>query len=144
MTGDGAIRDQLAGMGVSMDPSNVGTLMQSPEGVAEMLEQPDPQTGIAPAQVFADVVTVQRADNRKLSELHGVDLEVERMAPSRAAQLLAGTVVGDGIEIVELFNDLEDQRDAVLREALPAGEYQQFLQQKRAALFCPVEDGGSD
>ena len=34
----------------------------------------------------------------------GANIDIERMTPERAGELLAGTPDGDGVELVEMFN----------------------------------------
>lgn len=129
------------GLGVDMNPRNAARMMQNPSGIAEMLTQEDPQTGDSPAEIFADIITVLRADTRKLAEQHDVDVDVEVMSPDRAAELLAGTVAGDGIEIVVMFNQIAEKRDQILREALDDDEYERFMAQKKGAMHTSDPEG---
>jgi len=126
---------KLQGLGVQFgSQQSLANLMSKPDGIAEMLQEPHPATGDSAAEIFADIVNVQRADTRKLAEQHGVDVDVQLMEPERAAQLLAGTIHGDGIELVVMFNELSEKRDQILTEVLDSDEYDTFLDQKHAIM----------
>lgn len=127
------------GMGMRMDPRQIAQLMRNPSGVAEMLQQSG-EGEDSPAEIFADVINVQRADVRRLAALHGVEVDVDLMSPDRAAELLAGTVVGDGVELVVAFNKLAAKRDQILREALSDAEYQQFMEAKTSVMHTSDPD----
>lgn len=118
-----------AGMGDLMG------LMRDPSGIEDMLLQENENTGDSPAAIFADLVNVQRADTARLAAHHGVQVDVQRMTPERAAELLAGTVSGDGVEIVEMFNEEAERRDRVLQEILDDDEYDEFMQAKTQSMF---------
>ena len=132
---------KFPGMDLDMDYSKVFSLLKNPEGVADLLTETNTETGNSPADVLADVVNVIRADTKMLGKLHGIDIKVKRMSPERAAELLAGSLDGGGVELIEVFNELEDQRSRILSEALPATSYQAYLRRKRASLYT---NGGDD
>jgi hypothetical protein len=89
---------------------------------------------------MADIINVARADTKMLAAQHGVDVAVNRMTPQRAAEFLAGTINGDGVEPVVVFNELSEMRDQVLREALDGEEYDQFIAQKHRMMHTePAE-----
>lgn len=119
--------------GIDMNPRKMARQMRDPEGIADMLTESGP-TGDSPAEIFADIVNVHRADVRRLGLALGVDVEAEIMSPERAGELLAGTVAGDGIELVVMFNEMAEKRDRLLREALDDDEHEQFMAGKRAMM----------
>lgn len=129
----------MTGLGPDIGQTEIFQLAQNPQGIAELLTRDHPSTGESPAEIMADIINVQRADNKMLAAQHGVDLEIKRMTPERAAELLAGTINGDGVEMVVVFNELSEQRDAVLREALGKEEYERFMAQKHAMMFTDPE-----
>ena len=120
--------------GISMSPQKMATQMRNPEGIASMLTEEGP-TGDSPAEIFADIVNVHRVDIRRLGLALGVDVDAPQMEPERAGELLAGTVAGDGVELVQMFNDMAEKRDAVLREALDEADYESFMEAKHSMMF---------
>ena len=129
------------GMGLNMDYSKVFSLLKNPEGVADLLTETNTETGNSPAEVLADVVNVIRADTKMLGTLHGVEVEVKQMSPERAAELLAGSLDGGGVELIEVFNELEDQRGRILAEAMSTVSYRAYQRRKQASLYT---SGGED
>ena len=119
--------------GIDMNPRKMARQMRNPEGIAKMLNESGP-TGDSPAEIFADIVNVHRADIRRLGLVLGVDVEAERMSPEGAADLLAGTVAGDGVEIVKMFNEMAEKRNELLKEALDEEEHQQFMEAKHGMM----------
>lgn len=117
-------------MSGNVNPRQVAMMLRSPGKLAEMMQQDVGGMGASPAEIMADIVNVQRADTKRLADVHDVDVDVQLMSPERASDLLAGVVDGDGVEIVLLFNELARKRDMVLREALDDDEYQEFMAQK--------------
>lgn len=122
------------GLGMNLGISEVANLMSNPSGISSMLKKESP-TGDSPAEIMADVINMMRADVNALAKLHGVDEQVKMMSPDRAAQLLSGVVSGDGVEIVEVFNEEAARRDRVLREAMDEDAYEQFCRAKLGAMF---------
>jgi hypothetical protein len=121
--------------GFDMNPRQAMRAMKNPENIAEMLTEEHPETGDSPAQIFADVLTVMRADTARLAEEHGVDVDVQRMSEDRAAELLAGTLSGDGVDLIRVFNNVAEDRDRILANTLSEQEYEQFMAQKTAAML---------
>lgn len=132
----------MTGLGPDMSQGEILRLARSPSGVADLLEQEHPSTGDSPAEIMADIINVQRADNKKIAEQHGIELEIEQMTPARAAELLAGTINGDGVALVMVFNELAEQRDEILQAALDDDEYQRFTDAKHAMMNSTPEDDG--
>ncbi|AAY24945.1 ORF 19 [Haloarcula hispanica virus SH1] len=138
----------LALGGIDMNPRQMARLMRDPQGIADMLTESGP-TGDSPAEIFADIVNVHRADIRRLGMAMDVDVEAENMSAERAAELLAGTVAGEGVELVVMFNEMAEKRDRLLRDALDDDEYEQFMAGKQAMMktgdpggFEDDEEGG--
>lgn len=136
------------GMGFGQDLRNmrgIVSLLNDPSGVADLLTESHPETDDSPAEILADIVNTTRADNRRIGQTIGVEIEAELMTPEKAADLLAGTVGGDGIDLVVMFNELADQRERILRELLDADEYEEFRQQKLAIMHThPGPDEAAD
>lgn len=123
------------GLGINMDKRRIGKLLRDPEGVEELLKETHPGTGDSPAEIFADLINVMRLDMRRMGLALGVDVECPEITPDRAAELLAGTIQGDGVELVVLFNNEEDRREQILDEILADDALDQFQNQKTASLY---------
>lgn len=130
----------MKGLGFSMDPRRIGSLLRNPSGVADLLTETHPETGESPAEIMADIINVMRADTKRLAYLHDVDVEVSLMTPERAGELLAGTISGNGVELVVMFNELAEQRDQILQEALPEEEYREYDCQKRSIMYTEPDN----
>jgi hypothetical protein len=107
-----------------------------------MLTMEHPDTGDSPAEIMADVINIMRADTKKLAELHVVDIDIRLITPERAAELLAGTIDGEGVELLVMFNELAEQRDNVVREALDGEVYECFEQERREIMHTGPETEG--
>lgn len=131
--------------GIDMNPRKMATKLRKPERIADML-MADTGTGDSAAQVFADVVNVHRADIRRLGMELGVDVEAENMTEQRAADLLAGVVSGDGVELVIVFNEMAAKRDQLLREVLDDDEHSEFMKAKHDMMHTqdPGDFGEGD
>ena len=101
-------------------------LLQQDNGIAEILQQP------VYAQDGADEPSVSQAE---IIADHDVDIKITRMRPEQAAVLVQGLIKGDSLQLVEVFNEIEEQREAVLEELLDEEEYEQHLATKDGALF---------
>lgn len=121
-------------------PAQIAGMMRDPSRIAGFLTEEHPAVGASGAAIFADVVNVQRADIKQLAQAHGVDVEIKRMSEDRAAELLAGVVDGGGHEVVEVFNEMAEKRDKILREALEEDEYQQFMAAKTDIMLTDDPD----
>lgn len=128
----------------NLRPAQVARYMQSPDRLASMLQDEMPGWEHSPAEIFADIVTVMRADTRQLGQQFGVDVPADRMTEDRAADLIAGITDGDAIELVLVFNELARQRDLVLKEALDDDEYQQFMDAKTSVMLTDDPDTWDD
>lgn len=123
------------GLGIPMGGGEILQYLRNPNKIAELLTQQHDATGDSPAEIFADIVNIMRADTRVIGRKVGAEIEIERMTPDRAAELLAGTLDGDGVELVEMFNQEAERRDRILQAAMDDEEYERFLAQKQAAMY---------
>lgn len=116
-------------------------LLQQDNGVAEILQQPvyaqdgADEPSVSQAEIIADLVNLMRLDAKRIADAHGVDITITRMRPEQAAVLVQGLIKGDSLQLVEVFNEIEEQREAVLEEILDEDEYEQHLATKESALF---------
>lgn len=132
----------MSGLGLDLgNPRQIRKLMTNPDGIADLLQETHEETGDSPAEIFADLINIMRADTARLAAVFDIDHDVKRMTPERAAQLLGGTVGGDGAALVEMFNDEAERRDEVLQEALDDDEYDAFMRRKRGAMFTGNAEG---
>jgi len=97
----------------------------------------DPETGntYSQADLVADVINVMRMDAKQMCLLHGIDVEVDKMSPERAAELLENVAQNDGIAIIEVFQAIEDKRDHVFKQQMTEAEYEQYMDFKRGMLY---------
>lgn len=123
-------------------PQLVARALRNTSKLAGMLQQEHPGWGETPASMFADVVNVHRADLKRMADVvdatdpqTGEPLEIGMMTEEKAAALLAGVVDGEGVKLLEVFNEMARKRDVVLREMLTEEQYQEFMQQKTAAML---------
>lgn len=102
----------------------------------------DPETGhqFSQAALVADVVNVMRMDVKQMCRLHGIDVEVEKMSPERAAELLESVAQNDGMGIIEVFQTIEEKRDHVFQQEMTEEQYEQYQAFKREMLYS-VGDG---
>lgn len=116
-------------------------LLQKENGIAEILQQPvysqegSDDADISQAEIIADLVNLMRLDVKRIAEAEGVDIEITRMRPEQAAILVQGLIKGESLGLVDVFNGIEEQREAVLAELLDDDEYEQHLATKESALF---------
>lgn len=127
------------GLGIDMNPKRIGTLLRNPDGVADMLTSAHDETGDSPADIMADVINIQRADNKMIAEQVGVDISINLMTPERAAELLAGTITGNGVELLIVFNELAQQRNRILLELLDDEEHEAYMSQKHEFMHSTPE-----
>lgn len=123
-----------------VSPARLAGMMRDPSRIAGFLTQEVPGVGASGAAIVADIINVQRADVKKLAEAHDVDVEIKRMSEERAAELVAGIVDGDAVELVEVFNELAEKRDKVLQEVLESREYQEFMSAKTEIMLTDDPD----
>jgi hypothetical protein len=116
-------------------------LLQQDNGIAEILQQPvyaqegSDEPNVSQAEIIADLINLMRLDAKKMADANDVDIRITRMRPEQAAVLVQGLIKGDSLELVEVFNEIEEQREAVLEDVLDEDEYEQHLATKERALF---------
>jgi hypothetical protein len=129
----------MSGIGIQMGQKEILQYLRDPSGIASLLLEVDDDTGDSPAEVFADLINVMRADTARIAAAHDVDVDVELMTPERAAELLAGTLDGEGVELVRCFNEEAERRDQMLRELLDDDEYEHHMALKHRQMHT-VDD----
>lgn len=111
-------------------------LMNSESKQAEMIRQELPGMDLSPAEIFADIINVARADNKRMAEHYGVEQSIDLMDESKAADLLVGITSGDGAaDLIGVFNGLAQQRHEILRNALNRDEFEAFMMAKTDAMY---------
>jgi len=133
----------MSGIGIQMGQKEIMQYLRDPSGIASLLLEVDDDTGTSPAEVFADLINVMRADTARIAAAHDVDVNVELMTPERAAELLAGTLDGEGVELVKAFNEEAERRDKLLRELLDDDQYQQHMALKHQTMNTVDDDEDS-
>lgn len=130
------------------DMPQVGELMQllnSEDGMAELLKRPvfeDEQTGhtYSQADLIADVVNILRMDSKRMAKAHDLNIEINQMTPDRAAQMLQNVAKGDGLELIQVFDEIEDQRMKIMRELEDDADIEQYMAIKRSVLYSLDEE----
>jgi hypothetical protein len=125
----------MPGLGRDPNAADVAVMLNNPRKLRGLLKTDPAGVGASPAAILADTITAARGDVARLARAHGLDMDAEPVREDEAAALLAGLVDGDGVELVEVFNDLAERRDEVLREALDDDEYAKFRRQKEAMML---------
>lgn len=118
-----------------INPRTAARFLSNPSRLQGVLTQRASGWDATPAEVMADVINVERADVKRLADYHDVDVHIEMMDESRAAELIAGVTQGNGVEVIEVFNDLAQKRDQILKEALDEEEYRAFMRAKTSAMY---------
>mgnify|MGYP006948680626 FL=1 len=97
------------------------SMLRGDDGIKQMLLQPayggeDGGEGTSQAELVADMINLMRLDVSRLGEAAGVDIGAEYMTPERAAELLQRLVRGESLELIEVFNRIEEKRERLLEE----------------------------
>lgn len=128
-----------------MQPRLVARYMSNPDRLASMLTTFDVGgSGASPAAILADTVNNHRADTKRMADELGVEMEIDVMTPDRAADLIAGLTDGDGIEMVEVFNEMAHSRDRLLRAMLDDDEHAEFMESKVEVMHTPNPETWDD
>lgn len=126
--------------------SQLLSTLQQEDGIAKMLMRPvygDEGAGApttSQAEVFADLINIHRMDNKALADAVGVEMGIQRITPERTAKLLQDLVQGESLELIQVFNDLEDQREAILRELTDEERVTAHQQTKLNNLYSEMSD----
>lgn len=120
-------------------------IMQGDDGIAKLLQEPTHDNGnVSTADIIADVINVQRLDNKRLAEAAGVDVEAHRLTPEMAAHLVQDLVKGDSLELIQVFNELEDQREEILEAMEDEEAVLQHREVKQSVLYHTAGDDETD
>lgn len=119
----------------------LSTIMQtlnSENGLAKMMQQPafEGEAGneFSQADLIADVINILRMDTKRIAEAAGIDIEISKMTPERAAELLQGVAKGDDLGLIDIFDEIEDQRMKVLEELEGGDAVDEYVMDKTAIL----------
>lgn len=128
-------------------------VLSQENGLAKIMLQnvygsdPSGQPTTSQAEIVADMFNIMRLDTKALGKAAGIEINVKRMTPERAAELLQGLVKGSDFALIQQFNNLEDKREAVLRELTDDETVEQHQAVKQGALFSEIaedESGGNE
>lgn len=109
-------------------------------GIKQMLlneSYHDPERGVSYSQadLVADIVNVMRMDLKQMGAIHGVDIEVDKMSPERAAELLESLAKNEGVGIIEVFQKIEEKRDRIFEQEMTQEQYDTYQKFKRNMLY---------
>lgn len=132
-----------------MDFGQMMNLMQNPNGLSSiMLEDAfeDEETGhtFSQAELIADVVNILRMDTKRLGQALGVPVEINRMTPERAAELLQGVAMGNDMGLIQIFDEIEDQRQQILAEVESEDDADEWMEQKKSMLYTYGDEADAD
>jgi len=130
---------------MDMDFREVMGVLKSKDGLKDMMLRPafksdDTGTEFSQAELVADVINILRMDTKRIAQAHGVEVEISQMTPERAAELLQEIAKGEGIALVEIFDEIENQRMRVLDEIEGAEARREYCDMKLSLLNVPDED----
>lgn len=122
--------------------------LNSENGLAKMMQKPafEDEAGnqFSQADLIADVVNILRMDTKRMGEAVGVDISISKMTPERAAELLQGVAKGDDLGLVDIFDQIEDQRMTILSELEDEDSVYGYSEMKQQMLYSyPDEMEGS-
>lgn len=121
-----------------MDLNDIMGVLNSPDGLKQMMMRPAFQTEdgyeFSQADLIADVVNILRMDTKRIAQAHGIDIEIQRMSDERAASLLQDIAKGDGMGLVEVFDDIEDKRMQILAELEGEDAVDDYSEMKQSLL----------
>jgi hypothetical protein len=128
-----------------MELNEIMGILNSPNGLKQVMMQPAFQnegTGheFSQADLIADVINILRMDTKRIADAHGLDVEIDRMTPDRAAELLQGVAEGEDLGLVEIFDEIEDQRMMILAHLEGEDEMEQYLEMKQSMLYTVPDD----
>jgi hypothetical protein len=124
-----------------LQPRKAAQMMRDPSKLAGMLnDRQVPGAECTTAEIMADIINGHRADTKALADAVGAQMDVSLMTPDRAAELIAGVTDGS-VEIVEVFNELAEDRDRVLQALLDREEYEGFMDAKLSQMHTPDPTG---
>lgn len=112
----------------------------------------DEETGhtFSQADLLADVINILRMDTKRIAEAVGMEMEVDKMSPGRAAEILEGMAKGTDRGLVDIFDDIEDKRMRILEELEDEEAVDEFMELKSVVLYShptepeDIDVGGSD
>lgn len=119
--------------------------LQSEDGLKQMMLRPafqNDKTGhqFSQAELIADVVNIMRMDTKRIAEQHGVDVSITKMTPERAADLLQGVAQGDDLGLIDIFDQIEDQRMRVLSALTDEDTVVDYAERKQQILYSVADD----
>lgn len=129
-----------------MDLRSVMTALQQEDGLKNVMLEPAFDYGegtghqFSQAELIADVINIMRLDTRRMAEAHDVDLDVARMTPERAAEMLQGVAQGEDLGLIEAFDEVEDQRMRVLAAAESPGAVMEYQEAKQSVLHTVPDE----
>ena len=128
-----------------MDFGDIMGVLNSPNGLKQMMKRPafkNEDTGheFSQADLIADMVNILRLDTKRMAEAHGVEVSINQMTPDRAAELLQGVAQGEDLGLVDIFDEIEDQRMLILAEIEGEEAVDEYSEQKQSLLYTVPEE----
>lgn len=133
-----------------MDFGDIMGVLNSPDGLKKMMMRPafqNEETGheFSQADLIADMVNILRLDTKRIADAHDVDISIRQMTPDRAAELLQGIAQGEDLGLVDIFDEIEDQRMEILLAIEGEDAVEQYSTQKQSLLYSvPSQEASSE
>ncbi len=135
---------QFSLFGQRVGMRQLASYARNPSKLATLLQQTDDDADHSMAEIIADVFNVQRLDTQALARTQDVSMDIDRMTPETASELIAGCLSDGGAGLIEAFNEEAARRDRVLQEALSEEEYDQFVETKANSVWTEIKTGDED
>jgi phage gp29-like protein len=116
------------------------SVLQSDDGLKQVMLRPafeDAESGLefSQAELIADVINILRMDTKRMGEVHDVPIEINQMTPEHAAELLQGVAKGDDMGLIEIFDEIEDQRMKILEAIEGEDAVEEYSDLKMELLY---------
>lgn len=125
--------------------SEIMGVLNRPDGLKQMMKKPafeNDDTGheFSQADLIADVVNILRMDTKRMGQAVGVDISINEMSPDRAAELLQGVAKGNDLGLIDIFDEIEDQRMQILAHLEDEDAVDEYAAMKQDLLYTVPDD----
>lgn len=103
-------------------------LQQGKDGYTELMKKNDI------GKLLADIINAHRLDNKRLAQEYDLDMEVQKLSGQKTREAIAELMEGDADKFAQIMDELQQQRNEILEEALSDEEYQEYYKQRESSL----------
>lgn len=112
----------------NMNMKQMMSLANDPDAIQDIIKES------GAAEIVADIINIQRLEHARIAREVGVDADLPRMDEDRAAELIAGLVTDGDVELIEVFNGLEEVGDDVLLELTDEDTVEEWQESKKQMI----------